>query len=451
MILVLFMLNLKLKMIVKDRSWSPPTSLAVVWAVLTIGLWLVWLKTLEIWRYFNQPAEFYSHYKNNAAFFAGLVGLLFLIWLVSLSLDWFINWKKKNIFYLVLIAFVLVSIIAVLIFPVGSMDLFCYLSTGRISGVNHLSPYFTTYAQLTNDLFFPALNKIVWAHNLSPYGPIAIGVNSLIAIITQNNILSGIIGFKLLALVINSLNAWLIYKLAGRRAFTLYAFNPLIIFELLINSHNEVLIIFFVLLSLWYLNRQKITSWLSLVLATLTKISALIFLPWYFFLSLKQKNLKTIFPWFLAASALILFFLAYYPLANHDWLVAIKSLQSQAKQSKAAFYSPLITLLVWFFSLLKIKTAALIAIIAGRSIFIIGYTWLLLRLVKSSNPRPISYYFLFSYGLLCLTGLTWLMPWYLTVLLVLLIIEQTRTNNFWLLIVYHLTTAYGLLYYLILR
>ena len=428
--------------------------LLIIWATLTVTATGLFLKFLAAWKYSGAPKAFYQLVRSDLNFFATLIGLLLILLLINIIFYRLINWQESTNWRFALIVFGVVSLIATASFPFASMDLFCYLSVGRIYGINHLSPYLATYSSLITDNFFPALQNIVWASKLTPYGPLAIYINSIIAWLGSSHILLSIIGFKLLALAAHALNAWLMHKLGGRKAFFLYAFNPLIIFELLINGHNEVILISFILLGLLFFSQQKkVSSWLALSLAALTKLTAIFFLPIQFLLSLKAKQKKNNLLFILIAGGglILLAFAAYYPLIGHDWLTIPRSLTSQLEQSSSAFYSPLISLFWIMLTVLKIPAAAIWAAAVGRIVFLGVYGIILIGIIRTKKPNTLSYYLALTYGLFCFTSLTWLMPWYLTILIALLILEHTRTKQIWPLFLNYLTTLYAILYYLFLR
>jgi len=68
--------------------------------------------------------------------------------------------------------------------------------------------------------------------------------------------------FKALFLGFHLGNCWLIYRIfqapaQKKFALALYGLNPMIITESLVSPHNEVMMLFFVLLGYFFLKRQK--------------------------------------------------------------------------------------------------------------------------------------------------------------------------------------------------
>ena len=64
--------------------------------------------------------------------------------------------------------------------------------------------------------------------------------------------------FKLLNVIIHISNCYLIYKISKKQIFSIiYGLNPFILIECIGNVHNDVLIVFLVLLSIYFLLKKK--------------------------------------------------------------------------------------------------------------------------------------------------------------------------------------------------
>ncbi len=448
------MLNLKTELIDWNKIKNKSPWLTIIWAGLTVLVVGAFLKYFWAWKFINTPKIFYQLTRSDLGFFSAIIGLLFVWLLINIISYRLIAWEQKTNWKIILFTALIVSLIAISIFPLTSMDVFCYLSVGRIYALHHLSPYLHTYLSLPQDSFFPALRDIIWVDKFTPYGPIAIYLNGLIAWLSATKISTAILGFKLLALTTHGLNAWIMYRLWGRKGFWLYAFNPLIIFELLTNNHNEGIVLFLLLLGLLCLTSKKILAgWWAYIAAVSTKVSAIIFLPFYFLVALKEKRPDQKIKFIISAifGALIISIVLYYPLTAGNWWALWGGLKAQANQAIPAFYSPLITIFQIGFDFFHVSNAANWGIIAGRGFFLLIYLLLLIKLWFGAKKQPLSYYLTAAYGTLCLSALTWLMPWYLVILITLLIIEYRRQNNVWMLFFYYLASLYGVAYYLSLR
>ena len=122
-------------------------------------------------------------------------------------------------------------------------------------------------------------------HYYTAYPPVCQFIFGLSAKLCGGNILGNIILLRVLVLLAEFGTITLLYKLT--RIFRLppalvfiYAFNPLVVIELTGNLHFEAVMIFFLLLAIYFLVKERqIYSALSFAIAIGTKLLPLIFLP----------------------------------------------------------------------------------------------------------------------------------------------------------------------------
>src|SRR5262249_29248588 len=86
------------------------------------------------------------------------------------------------------------------------------------------------------------------------YGPSFTVLSAAVTWLSGGSVLGTAIGFKALAALMNLASCWLIRDISARweqddgvRAFTLYALNPLILFETAGMGHNEAIVVAFAL------------------------------------------------------------------------------------------------------------------------------------------------------------------------------------------------------------
>ncbi|MCG2691321.1 hypothetical protein L6272_00685, partial [Microgenomates group bacterium] len=97
----------------------------------------------------------------------------------------------------------------------------------------------------------------------------------------------------------------------------LFALNPLVLVETFINGHNDVVMMFFALLSYWFfLNSKKFRSLLFLIFSASIKYVTIVLLPFYLQgLSLKVKKIDL--PTLFSVLLLLLMFIRSGQL--HSW------------------------------------------------------------------------------------------------------------------------------------
>lgn len=173
---------------------------------------------------------------------------------------------------------VVFGILNVWIYPVAALDLYDYLMYGRIVLVYGGNPFFQPPSAFSDVL----VAYSPWPNERSVYGPVWQLVSLVPAWLAGEGMLRGLVLFKVLGLVTFLACALVIWRLLQRLSpdlapagTLLFAWNPLLQFELVGNGHNDVLMVLFVLLAVWALLAEKRLLVLPLLaLAVLTKLLA---------------------------------------------------------------------------------------------------------------------------------------------------------------------------------
>jgi hypothetical protein len=202
-------------------------------------------------------------------------------------------------------------------------DIFNYLFHAKAVVTHGANPHLVPPQEFLGEEW---LRFMHWVHTPSAYGygftaymiiPYVLGFTKLTFSLYLYKLLS--FGWYLLAI-------WLIGKIAKRSklinptlAQLLFAGNPLVIMEWLVNAHNESLMITLMLLS-WYLwgGGRVVSSILTLTLATLNKYAAILIAPALLLSRLIGEHKA------LLLSTLILLvapFLYHYPTQYQVWYI----------------------------------------------------------------------------------------------------------------------------------
>lgn len=152
--------------------------------------------------------------------------------------------------------------VTVLVMPgLFSQDIFGYLEYGQIPAVHGLNPYIWPPSSFAHDALLPWVAPI-WRTLPSPYGPVWTDLSWALAHpLWERPIVDQVMAYKLLANVLHGLTLGLVWWLVGRlqpgstrparlAAFTVFAWNPLVLFESPGNGHNDALMVFLLLLGL---------------------------------------------------------------------------------------------------------------------------------------------------------------------------------------------------------
>lgn len=187
----------------------------------------------------------------------------------------------------IIILFTLVFSIILLLLPaIGSADIFNYIFRARVFTVYDKNPYLVTTADFPNDIFYDFSPKL-WNVLPMQYGPPWAALSICFSFIAKNNFFWNQFLYKLLALLTNFGIIYFIYKIVSLikpaykiNGLLLYAWNPLILFEVINNGHNDILLVFFMLAAIYFLLKKKyLFSLILLLFSILIKYVTLFLLP----------------------------------------------------------------------------------------------------------------------------------------------------------------------------
>ncbi len=184
-------------------------------------------------------------------------------------------------------------IILIFVFPKLSDDIYRFVWDGRLI-LNGINPFDYLPSKIIEDgMNIDGLTPELYAQLNSPkyfsiYPPLAQAVYLLGTWLSPNNIAGSAIVMKVVLVGFEVGNFWIITKLLRLlkrpvKLVLLYALNPLVVFEVAGNLHFEGVMLFFVLLSVYWLMRKRyLWSAIAMALAISTKLLPLLFL--FFFI-----------------------------------------------------------------------------------------------------------------------------------------------------------------------
>ncbi|MFT4565120.1 MAG: alpha-1,6-mannosyltransferase [Saprospiraceae bacterium] len=240
------------------------------------GVCLLWFISILALCYLPKQYEF-----SQLALYGGIAFLSYF----------YILWKPDLVPVRWLVAIAIgVRILIIPSFPLLSDDIYRFIWDGRLwhLGINpysHLPIHWTSEGIMSEGLF-SLLNSPEY---YTIYPPFAQGIFYLSTLISSTD-------FRAEAIIMKSIHClfeigalrvlWLLlkeYKLPAER-WALYALNPLIIVEVLANVHHEGVMIFFTLLCLLLIAKNKYyIAGISMALAIATKLLPLLLCPLLFF------------------------------------------------------------------------------------------------------------------------------------------------------------------------
>lgn len=216
---------------------------------------------------------------------------LYFAYFINLSIK---NKLKISIIWKILIA---TSIILSFSYIAFSHDLFNYIFDAKILTYYHQNPYVHKALDFPND---PMLSFMHWTHRLYPYGPFWLAITAPFSLLALNKFIISFFLFKFIATAFYLGSVYLIYKInkkinPGSEVVNtvLFAFNPLIIIESLVSSHNDIAMVFFALLGIYaYFLNKKILGFIIIFLSSQIKIPTIALLFPAFLGFIPFKNFK---------------------------------------------------------------------------------------------------------------------------------------------------------------
>lgn len=168
------------------------------------------------------------------------------------------------------------ALVGLLIYPGFGSDLFVYLDYERLWVVYGANPL----------LAFPALHPEDWAYHFvwipqqpSPYGPLWPLVTWPIARLAGDSLLGWIAGYKLLSIGSYVFCCALVWASVDsdrrKRALVLFAWSPLVLFEVLGKAHNDGLLAVAALATVWLARRHPVIAMVAATAGMLVKLSGL--------------------------------------------------------------------------------------------------------------------------------------------------------------------------------
>jgi len=305
-----------------------------------------------------------------------------------------------------------------LAFPVNSTDLFSYLGFGRLIALYHLNPYTHGYADIL-DSFSPYPK---WESSM-PYGPMLLPVFAAAGLVSSSHLILGLYFLKLEWLALYAANGWLLCKILRHldldtaKNLFVYLLNPLILLELGINGHNDVVVIFMLLLCIVLVNKERFgVAFLVAIVAALVKPVALLLIAAVASLAIRRQHIREIaMGTAVAIVALVALKLSLFPTNQ-----AIQNLLNPVPVNSYSFHSVLLQ--GWYSQFGQVPSSESINAAyrePGARILRIGLTagfalWCLWRLAGIRTRADIPRQMAFMILMLLLGYSASIYPWYVT-------------------------------------
>jgi hypothetical protein len=251
------------------------------------------LSKLSVYQSIEKSLQQIGFYQRplSTVIFIIIAGLLFIFYVMFLYLAKKGQLKLKTLVILTAVT----AVILAFAYNAFSYDLFNYIFDARIVSVYHLNPYFYKATDFGSD---PMLNFMRWTQRTYPYGPSWLILTVPLTFIGMNYFLPTFFLFKFLMGLAFLGSCYLIYKISAKlfpenKIFNLvfFAFNPLVLIECLVSAHNDIPMIFFILLSIYlFIQKKKVLSWVSNLFSIGVKFSTGALLPLFILAEFMERT-----------------------------------------------------------------------------------------------------------------------------------------------------------------
>lgn len=213
------------------------------------SIWQDIQRSFQYIGYFNRPLSTYLY--------ISLILLLFNFYFYLLWRAYKKTLSRKTVWALIVIT------AGILLFSYNafSYDLFNYIFDAKIITYYGQNPYEHKALDYAGD---PMLSFMRWTHRTYPYGPLWLVLTVPLSFFGLQFFLPTFFLFKALMVASYIGSAYFIGKILRKvsperelMGLIFFAFNPLVIVESLVSAHNDIVMMFFAILGVYYLVEKK--------------------------------------------------------------------------------------------------------------------------------------------------------------------------------------------------
>jgi hypothetical protein len=174
-------------------------------------------------------------------------------------------------------------------YPATAVDIFGYIAHGELLALHRVNPFVATPSAYPSDPIIPFL---AFPDEPSQYGPIWVLLGGAIATIARGDLLGQVLLYKLLAAAAHLAGAAVVYRIARRLASDvclaqasayLFLWNPLLLWEMVGNGHNDGLMMLLGLIGVWlFVGRFDLLALALVVAGALVKVPVALIGPTLF-------------------------------------------------------------------------------------------------------------------------------------------------------------------------
>ena len=219
-------------------------------------------------------------------------------------------------------------------------------------------------------------------------GPVWSFICKLLTKFSFENIDIALVIFKMASFAMYMGSVFLIYHITKKKLFMLlFALNPVVLFDGLSNVHNDIFLVFFILLSIYFVLRKKnlFLAVIAISIATGIKYLSILLLPFIILYALRKEKL-----WIRFGKA-VLYFLEFVAILAIFYAIYVRNFSVFAgiflQQNK---YSRSIFLGIWYLFQGNTQTIDVIKNIL-LLLFILCYAVVVFRLLFTKEEKKLQF------------------------------------------------------------
>ena len=142
-------------------------------------------------------------------------------------------------------------------YPATAVDVFAYVADGQLLAVHNVNPFVVAPNAFPSDAIVPFL---AFPDEPAQYGPVWVLLSGGVAALTSTNLFGEVLAYKVVAAVAQVASAWVVFRIGLRlscdksvaqaSAFV-FLWNPLLLWEMVGNGHNDGLMMLLGLIGVW--------------------------------------------------------------------------------------------------------------------------------------------------------------------------------------------------------
>lgn len=319
------------------------------------------------------------------------------------------DWVKTFVFIAI------ISVLSGIILPNNSSDVYYYIASGRLDARYNINVFEENFKEKQLEHMD---DKVIAS---SPgcdqkfiYGAVWASICKFVGSFPTKMVITNLYAFKILNIIVHLLNCYLIYKISKNKKLVLiYGLNPLVLFEGLMNCHNDIYLVLFMLLAMYFKkSKKKGLAMASIALGTLVKYVPVILLPYILFDANekiikddKKINFKYIGKMLLYLLEFVIVFIAISALVTGDFS-KIVSVLAQTKVYANSIYIQLLRMGTKWDVITKLA-------VIGKVLFCIIYaiSVLISFIKRKKDAKEYMWLMIIFLGLVITNFRTWYIMW----------------------------------------